>query len=556
MFQSLKTSDSRANGLLAIGVASLFAIKKLFIWDYGFNPDLGHEFENLLDLIDGKMVYKDFVWIYGPFCLYYYYALHKFFGLLGIDVAQATVAIVGTLACYFACRAASFVLRPVWASVSALLAFSSLVAPVHVSGHIFSILSFIAALYYVLLYVERGQVVPVIVAGLFCGFSLLNKPIHYGGASIIGGVVTIVLNDYFFAANKFKSAFLFLLSATVLPLLVYGAILTIVPLQSVFYNVFPMYSGYFNKASSFFYLKEIFPVRIFSVKSLAEVQAVINSYLGESVRWWMMWFVAFGGFAKVVLMYVKEKTVSKSQVVLFSLAIHSLLMEFQVLVVPHQFASYVNMFPTYVLLCYFVSSAVSRWLRTLGIAFVAGWFALFFVYSSLNHYRYFKKNGVPLGQKYAENIIATPHQKNLYDSVVREIQHRTVKGDKIVVADFDPFVYVFSGRERVFPEDNIVFLKTSFHPYNRGGYQLGYSSDFFDASESAMVKKVVEEKPQLILIPKRYLDEIYVKDSVFLQYLLNDWKLAAEVGGNVSPGPFSGEKTMSIFEKKPMIERD
>lgn len=545
-------SDSKSNWLLALGVAGLFAIKKLFIWDYGFNPDLGHEFENLLDLIDGKIIYKDFVWIYGPFCLYYYYTLGKVFGLLGIHVAQASVAIFATLACYFACRAASLVLSPVWAAVSALLAFSTLVAPVHVSGHIFSILSFIAALYYVLLYVERGQVSSVVIAGLFCGFSLLNKPIHYGGASVIGGVVTIILNDFFFNTNKLKSSFLFLLGAALLPLLAYGAILTVVPFQSLFYNVFPMYSGYFNKASSFFYFKEMLPMKILAAQSLAELKSAINSFLGESVRWWMMWVMAFGGVVNVVLLYSREKKVSKTQIVLFSLAMHSILMEFQVLVVPHQFASYVNMFPTYVLLCYFVSTTSARWLRVCGIAFVGGWFGLFFVYSSVNHYVYFKKNGVPLGQKYAEKVIATPYQQSLYDAVVREVQSRSVKGDKIVVADFDPFIYVFTGRARVLPEDNIVFLKTSFHPYNRGSYRLGYSNDFFDRSESAIVKRIVDEKPRLILIPSRYLKDDYVKDSLFLQYLYENWKLSVEVSGNEKPGPFDGEKKISIFEIKPI----
>lgn len=537
--------------LIAAGVASLFAVKKAFLWDYGFNSDLGLEFSSILKIDQGEIVYKDFVWIYGPFCLYYYSILHKIFGVIGVEVIKINVALFGTLGCFFAYKAARHMLEPLWAGVAALLAFSGLIAPVHVSGHIFSIFAFIACLYFVLSYVKQGRNPALVWAGLACGLSLLSKPIHYGGASVLGGALTIFITDICFKRKKFKSSLLFLLSVSVIPLLTYGILLLFVPWENLFYNLFPMFSGYFNKVSSFLYMKDIFPFGVFDVESLGDLKRELNVFVGDSLRWWLIWAMALLGAAGAALMWKEEGKITKNQIVLLSMAGHSLLLEFQVLIVPHQFSAYVNMLPTYVLLCYFASVALRRrLLKNALILFIGMWFGLFFIYSPFNHYLYFKENGELFARKYAEKIIVTPYKKHFYDSLVRAIRQRTSADDTILAADFDPFIYVFSDRKSLFPENDILFLKTSFHPYNSGSAKLGYSREFFNALEQELVKNVESGDPKLIVIPAKYLAESTIKNSPFLQYLLEHWESKLEIGDKRLMGPYDSNKNVLVFEKK------
>lgn len=542
--------DKKRELLIATGVAFLFALKKAFIWDYGFNPDLGLEFSSILKIVQGETVYKDFVWIYGPFCLYYYVLLYKIFGILGIYVIKANIALFGTLGCFFAYKAARLALEPFWAGVAALLAFSSLIAPVHVSGHIFSIVSFVVTFYLILCYVKHDRSQVLVWAGLICGFSLLNKPIHYGMGSVLGGLTAIFFTDLFFKREKFKNSRVFLLSAAVIPLLVYSTLLFFVPLQNLFMNLFPMFSGYFNKVSTFLYMKDIFPFGIFDVKSFGDFKNVLNIYIGDSMRWWLIWIMALLGAVKVAMMWREERKITRQQIVLFTIVVHSLLLEFQVLVVPHQFASYVNMLPTYILLCYFASVGLkSRVLKSGLVLFIGLWFGLFFIYSPLNHYLYFKKHGVPFSQKYGGKIITTHYKDHLYDTLSRLIHQRTAAADTILVADFDPFIYVFSQRKSLFPENDILFLKTSFHPYNWGENKLGNSTGFFDRVENEIIRKVKANKPKMILVPTKYLADSKIENSPFLQYLLENWRAVAEVGDKTMIGPFDGNKNITVFEK-------
>ncbi|MBI4599773.1 hypothetical protein HY732_02520, partial [Candidatus Uhrbacteria bacterium] len=539
------------DGALVFFVCLLMALKRLLLLDYDLNYEEGKEIECVLRILDGKLIYRDFFWQYGPVSPYAIALLFKITGVSSILVPRLMVTAVAALTAFYSYRAARLYLPPSWAFWAALMASSGLAAREGTYGHGFAYLGMIASFYHlILLFKKEFDPRQAVYSGLFAFLAMLGKPVIFGAGAIFCGAVSIgfwraVSPDRTFDTRR---ALLCFLSAALLPsLAVFGYLLAKSGFQVLSFSLFPMSSG--TVQINEFYLKKLFPPLPHS--PLASWVGEMNKYLVDDLRWWMIVLAFLGGAFFVAREWRRGNSGLSGHFFLMALLAYSLLIEAETVIwMTRPMTFYINMLGTFILLAIFFKWTSDRFrLKGLvrGTAFLMCVFYFFYPPIRLGAYHW--THDEPLGLKYAETVKAPPYTAKAYRTIARYVQEETRPGEPILFADYDGFIYLFSERPTLFPEDFAIMVRTSFNRYN-----FRYPKSFFDGVEAKIVERVESRPPSLILVPVRSLNKENIAKSGFLGYLVENWRREATLNGDLEPGPFDkGELKLAVFRPKESI---
>ena len=73
-----------------------------------------------------------------------------------------------------------------------------------------------------------------------------------------------------------------------------------------------------------------------------------------------------------------------------------------------------------------------------------------------------------------------------------------------------------------------------------------YSKNFYETVESKIIKKIENEKPVMILIPAKFINDATRQSSLFIKYLLDYWEKGDVLNSKLERGPF--DKTDLLVE--------
>src|ERR1041384_3872602 len=167
-----------------IWLAGVYLLLVVVSWKRWVNPivDCGREMYVPWQIAEGKMLYRDLFWMYGPFVPYWHALLFKVFGFhlnvlyaVGLLLSAAQIALVFVVA--------RRVLSPLLAVIAAVLfliqfvfrpSLGNLVFPYSFNAEYASLLN-LTALWLVLRHREGKKTGTLIAAGTCVGLSLLSK---------------------------------------------------------------------------------------------------------------------------------------------------------------------------------------------------------------------------------------------------------------------------------------------------------------------------------------------------------------------------------------------
>ena len=297
-------------------------------------------------------------------------------------------------------------------------------------------------------------------------------------------------------------------------------------LWDYFLSFFPMLIGHEDHPSTWFYIPAIFPVDIFYSDSLGQAKSILNRYLVRNLRWWLIIGLFIAGIVYSVPRLYRERRNSDYLSILF-LSGFSMVFEIERILIT-AWNSYTSLFPTFVLLIYFITEKnINYYAKYLAKILIFFLFLLYFVYTPIVYYIPYKKHGIPLGLKYAENVVVMPYTHEIYKEAATFITNNSSTTDKIVVANYNSFFYLFSERNDLFSENFYIFAETTFHPFRN---VIWLSLEEKLRIEDNIINKIKKEKPALIIIPTDFLTPENVEQSHFLTYVVKNWSKCKEVG--------------------------
>jgi len=108
--------------------------KRLALLNTQLNYEESKELVSILNILSGKLIYRDFYWSYGPGGPYFLAILYKIFGTMELTLFRMAVSLVATVTTFYSFLVARFYLSPIWAFWAVLLSSSGLVSREHVMG--------------------------------------------------------------------------------------------------------------------------------------------------------------------------------------------------------------------------------------------------------------------------------------------------------------------------------------------------------------------------------------------------------------------------------------
>ena len=117
----------KADRFFLITACFLMFLKRLVLHSYGINYEAGKDFEGILRILEGKLIYKDFYWHYGPISLYVSALTCKLLNTVNLLIPRWIVTLIGVATTYYSYKSARFFLSSPWAFWVTLMASSGLV---------------------------------------------------------------------------------------------------------------------------------------------------------------------------------------------------------------------------------------------------------------------------------------------------------------------------------------------------------------------------------------------------------------------------------------------
>jgi len=536
--------NKKNNLVITISLFCIILFKRLIFLNLGVNLEEAKDLEAIIKITNGEVLYRDFYYIYGFLGLYLNAAVFKLFGVADILIPRLIVSLFFASSVFFAYKIALRFVSPFWAFVAVLLGFSGLVTREHTYGHIFAFAGIITSLWAGLSYINERNLRYLILAGLSTGIALISKPLPQGILASFA-LMSLLVYEYFFIDKKWNPLpyVAFILSLLIFPSLGVLYFYSQNALLLFLKSLFPMFSGGAFHPSTYFYIPSIVPDAFFSARSLGELKAILNIYLYQNLRWWLISILFIIGIAYSIRNLYRDRQNSHFLSVLF-LSSFSMVFELQRILIPG-LNPYVSLFPTFVLLIYFgIKINTSRHAKQMVQIMIFLLLFLYFIYPPLIYYINYKNNGQPLRLKYADNVIVKPFTYNAYREAVSFIKEKTDVADKIVVADYNSFFFLFSERENLFSENFYLFSVTTFHPLGKS-FSITYKKKIL--RENAIIERIKTEKPALVLIPSDYLTANSIEQSVFLKYIINNWNKCKETGVGTKRTAFDNNIGVTIF---------
>tara|TARA_B100000686_G_C16798624_1_gene984250 strand:- start:3294 stop:4955 length:1662 start_codon:yes stop_codon:yes gene_type:complete len=523
------------NALLAF-VCFLMFLKRALLIKFEINYEEGKEIECALNIIEGKLAFRDFHWQYGPAGVYLVALLFKVLGFVNLLIPRIMVSLFAVATTYYSYRTARLYLNSKWSFWAALMASSGLVAREHTYGHGLAYLGMIGSFYYLVVFFQDRKRSRLLISGGFVFLALAAKPFVFGIGALIAAVFCLIWWEILVCRSStfWKVVKIFLLTGFVPGAILYGYLITETSLDRMFRELVPMASGTYNMGGGAFF-KPLFPV--LSLSSFQDWIPQINRYLVSNLRWWIIVLTFVGGIVYLLRSKVNWGKAPKQYALLFFLLIYLLLIESETLIlVSRPISFYINMLPCYILLAmtfrWLIDRGWVRFVRTTAILFAA----LYFFYPPLRLGIYHFQNSKALNFPVADTIFVPPYTWEGYHNIVSYVRESAPTDKPLLFAGYDSFVYLFSEREFYFPEDFTAFVKASFHPYNRHYAEL--SVDFYREIEEKIVEKIYKDPPGMILVPSGGLSEKNYSSSIFLKYLQKNWRLDKTLNRKNIIGPF------------------
>ncbi|MFQ5672008.1 MAG: ArnT family glycosyltransferase [Nitrospinales bacterium] len=531
-------------------VCFLMFIKRFLLLDYGYNYEEGKELECVINILNGKMIYRDFFWQYGPGPLYVFALLFKIFGEVNFLIPRGVVSLVAVLTTFYSYRVARIYLPAPWAFWAALMASSGLAAREGTYGHGFAYLGMIASFYYLLRFFKReSSENSLIASGLFVFMALLSKPIVFGAGAVVSGLFGLGLWTLCKPAKQLPwIPIAKFLAAGLLPaFFVFGYLFWHTPTNLFIASLLPMTSGSLSLGE--FNIKPLFPP--IPAAPWQEWLTGLNKYLVDSFRWWTILLTVAGGIGVIIKGCFRDGKSFHGYFFLVILLIYALLVESEtIILIQRPITFYINMLPSYILLAMFLIWLKEKMTGAVFVRSVALIFCItYFFYPPIRLGLYYWTNTKPLALKYAENIKVPDYTRTTYRNIAEYIQKHTPPEKPIVFAGYNSFIYLSSNRASLFPEDFATFTRVSFHPYHSG--KAPFPKAFYKKAEAKIVERIQTGSASMILIPKAYLEENNLKKSVFLQYLVKNWKSRGVLNSGLRPGPFDKvDLTLEVFVRE------
>tara|TARA_B100000315_G_scaffold140034_2_gene129060 strand:- start:1468 stop:3126 length:1659 start_codon:yes stop_codon:yes gene_type:complete len=535
---------------LALLVAAIILIKRLLISRYGINPESPREIQNILNVLNGGLIYKDFFWYHGFFPVYWHALIFKTFSP-EIYYVRLFVTIFATVASFFAYWIARNFLSPGMSVCVSLLGFTGLIVTEHGSGEMMAFCCITVSFYYLLQYCNYSQNRSIYFAGLIGGVTSLVQVLPLGMMAFVGGMFAIACYSFFGDKKSWGNIKIFLIGYIPIPLMSYGFLAYIVTPGKLIKSVVPFFTSGESAElapSSLISISvpSLLPVISFG-QSLQNLISNLNKYLFVNLRWWMIVLVFAWGLTEFLLSW-KRKKLSKSKLLsMGTLILYGPLFETKSLLIagPNGLTStYINMLPTYILLFYLIRQRFS--LKRFPSALAMGFLLIYFLYPFAKYYNYFSKNAVPLNMPYSKFIAVSPYKYDLYHKTVDYIKSNTEEDDSIVFSGVNHFFSIFSGRNEVFKNDVTTFVRTSMHPANK---IVGLSNIASDA-EKKVINAIERFGAKLILLPDSSHLYSDTNNSPYLSYLDRQWKKVIRIGDDSLLNPFDHEPAIFIYERK------
>ncbi len=530
-----------SDAFLLYFVCFLMFGKRLWLLDYQINPEEGKEILQALDILKGKVIYRDFFAQYGPAGPYFTAMLYKLTGDVNLILPRLAVSVLATFTAFFSYRIARYFVCPGWAFWAALMSCSGLASRESTYGHAFAFLGMIASLYFLLSYFNKDRSGwKLVIAGFFVLLALLSKPVVFGIGAVLVGVFCLGLGSAIFRENEdLKSRLWLFLTPCLLPsLAVYGSLLALTPLETFAFSFNPLNSG--TQPTESYYWKPLLPP--IPYLPLGNWIADLNFYLVDPLRYWTVVLTFAGGVLFLLYSLVFRWKLKAVNISLVILLVYSLLIDAETLIlIRRSVTHYVNLLPSYILLAILFASIVKFQKMRKPVNILAVVFCVFyFFYPALKIGWHYGVHGVPLELKYVESIQATPYQAESYRNTVQYIQQNTPANRPIVFVGFGSLVYLASERPMIFPEQYSIFMRTTPFLYRQ-------KSEFYDAPIPRMVDQLIVDRmrsaePSLLLIPASYMKENRLASSVLIQYIEQEWIRKDTLNADSPRGPFDWEE--------------
>jgi hypothetical protein len=519
-------------------------VKRLLLSPYGINREAAIEMEAIFLALDGKVIYRDFFWYHGFLPIYWHALVFKLFNPEMYYLRFFVTCFAG-IACAFAYKIARYFLQPPLACIAAILGFTGLIIPEHVTGTMPAICFFIIFIFYLLKYCDSSEPKHMFFAGIFGGLVSGFQVLPLGLLVLMAGVFSS-FGFFIFAQRPFLTNLkMFLFGFAVFPTFLYGTLAIWVPLNDLFRNLFPIFFGYEKVTSGIhkFPIPSLLPSFDFS-GGLPGIVANLNRYLIIDFRWWLIIIVFLVGLWIFFQDWKQDKFPKKNILIFGVLVLFGPLMQTKFLLYNGRLGltpNYINMLPTFVLLFTLICRFGRRqWATGLGIIFLF----IYFFYPATKYYFYFSTNAIPLGMPYSTNIKVSPYKEELYRKTVETIQSESQSSDKIVFAGLNRYYSIFSGRHDVFRDNILAFTRTSFY-----APQVGISLNAIEY-ENEIIQKIEDEKPKLILFPESLVKNAPKGDWPFISFIENQWINTTQFGDIQKINPYEYESPVLIYSPK------
>lgn len=539
------TSDNenkRRDLYYALVVAGIVLLKRVLIAPYGINREAGGEIEAVLHVLEGKLIYRDFLWYHG-FLPIYLNALS--FKLVGAEMylIRLQVTIFAVIAAFFAYRISRFFLPPGLSIIASLLAFSGLVTPEHVSGHMMAICLQIISFYFLLRYLRSKRQNALYLSAIFGSATFLSQIFPIGVMTLFGSAIAIICFAVFDSKEYLKGLRPFLLAFLPIPIICYGLFSLYVPIDTLYQNLFPMFSGLETRPTQYAH----FPIPSLLPDTGAGLKAAANRWVFVNFRWWLIVLVFVWGLVEFFLGLKDKKNNPTELMGIGALVLFGVLFEIKFLIYIGRLGlvpNYINMLPTYTLLLYLMATRIN--VKSLVSIAGLGFLAVFFIYPFTTYYFYYAKNAVALNLPHSSGIYVSPYKKDLYNKIYNYVVQNTKPEDFIVTAGVNRHFSVFSGRRDFFWSNFLTFLQASFYPSRRNS---GFLEGSY-AAEKITVEQMQKSDVKLILFPEDYKKGIEPQTSPFLEYLEKNWEKDVTYGDETLKNPFEWESPIGIYKPK------
>ena len=326
-------------------VCSLMFLKRYLLLDYGYNYEEGKEIECVINILNGKLVFRDFWWQYGPGPLYFIALLSKLVEGPSFLLGRIVVTIGAVLMTFYAYRVSRFYLPASWAFWAALLASSGLASREGTYGHIFAYLGMIGSWYYLLIFFRnKDNSLDLVKAGLFVFMALMSKPIVFGVCSIAAGIICLGYWAFTHSIKPFPFvSFAYFLASSVIPSgFVYGYLYLQTPTKLFLAQLFPMTSGSFFLSD--LKLKPLLPP--IPGDSLIVWKNQLNHYLVDDFRWWTVFLTLIICLVFLIKKYLQQPKERPKFLPLFSALVYGFLIESETLILLERpITFFINMLP-------------------------------------------------------------------------------------------------------------------------------------------------------------------------------------------------------------------